>query len=188
MKCTKVKSKLSAYRLKKGSSMISNAKVVHNWKKSLPDSSVAVAKDMPSPESANWFSVDILRKNKYGQAFKLSSDSEDEIDCDSRCTPSLTLFSLDIDSEGICIDVPVKPGCFHNRKAVPVNIEDLFSTTSSDAEDMEIAAVTCSPNQGNIVNAVGKNTFLLPPISRCDEASTFLDIVDFFWNTCCGYS
>jgi hypothetical protein len=111
MKCTKVKSKLSAYRLKKGSSMISNAKVVHNWKKSLPDSSVAVAKDMPSPESANWFSVDILRKNKYGQAFKLSSNGEDEI---------------------------------------------LFSTASSDAEDMETAAVTCSPNQGNIVNAETK--------------------------------
>jgi hypothetical protein len=33
-----------------------------------------------------------------------------------------------------------------------------------------------------------KKAFLSPSMSRCDEASMFLDIVDISWNPCCGYS
>ena len=160
-------------------------------RKPISDSSIAVAKKIPSLESAAWFSDDILGNDSSAKAFQLTSDGEYESDHssakafqltsdgeyesdhDRRCTRSSTLFSLDVDAvaERIHSDVSVTAGCNVGRKAIPVNIDNLFSTNSSDAEDNVPASITLS------------RMHVSPPIP-----SMFLDIVDLRKNSCCGYS
>jgi hypothetical protein len=103
-------------------------------KKKSSHASISVARHLPSVESANWFSDNILGDGSHQKPFRLPSKGEDEHVDDSPCTPSMTLFSLDMDADINCGDVTSNIIWFHDRKAVPVNINNLFSTTSSNAE------------------------------------------------------
>jgi hypothetical protein len=96
----------------------------------------------------------------------------------------MTLFSLDMDSDINCGDVTSNTMGFCDRKAVPVNIDNLFSTTSSDAEDSVSAHGTFIQNH----DVSGSSTSVPDELVITHESTMFLDIVDICWSPCCGYS
>jgi len=143
------RSSVAKIRMKENSSeqrrkLMQLAKSKVRKRKPISDSSIAVAKKIPSLESAAWFSDDIFGNDSSAKAFQLTSDGEYESDYVRRCTPSSTLFSLGVDAvaERIHSDISVTAGCYVARKAIPVNIDNLFSTNSSDAEDNVPASIT----------------------------------------------
>ena len=102
---------------------------------------------------------------------------------DSPHTPSMTLFSLDMDADINCGDVTSNTMGFRNRKAVPVIIDNLFSTTSSDAEDSVSAHGTFIQNH----DVSGSSTSVPDELVITHESTMFLGIVDICWSPCCGY-
>lgn len=158
-----------------------------SWqKKLLSNASATIAKNLPTVESANWLSDDILGKNNHQNAFQLSSDRKNEAE-----KPWCTLFSVEVDYEHSHSHDRVIPWCFQSRKAVPVSTDHLFSTTSSDGEDIPKPTVTSTHLEGKpcTANAIPTNTALLLPSKSVSYAnSMFLDIVDISSNPSCGYS
>jgi hypothetical protein len=102
---------------------------------------------------------------------------------DSPHSLSMTLFSLDMDSDINCGDVTSNTMGFCDRKAVPVNIDNLFSTTSSDAEDSVSAHGTFIQNH----DVSGSSTSVPDELVITHESTMFLGIVDICWSPCCGY-
>jgi hypothetical protein len=85
----------------------------------------------------------------------------------------MKLFDVDSDDDGICreINVITTLRCA-SLKAVEVNIDNLFSTTSSNEENAA---------------GLGGSLFASSPCQTSDQSTMFLDIVDMTDNPCCGY-